>query len=505
VVAFAEKLQHASLRRLALTRWGALFVLTGAAGIALRVWTYRSPLTIPNSDEALVGLMVRHAQHGEFSTFFWGRAYGGTQEVLLAVPGFWMFGTSLLALRMVPILLSAVATLLIWRVGRRTIGEPAAAIAACLFWLWPPFNFLQFVREQGFYASNVVYVGLLLLLALRAVERPDRVRVGLFGLFFGLAFWQTAQIIPFAATAIVWMVWKQPRCLRQVWVAAPLAVLGALPWLIWNVGHNFASLNQNPGFQTYKHAARLFVSPIMPMTVGLRAPYSQQLIVPSALLTWLIYAGLVALFVFGFIKARGRPMALLYAAVVVFAVLYGLPRKTSFISSYPQYTTVLTPILALLFAQVATKYARAVVLLALAFVITAVSLHRMQESLKVPQPLPNAPRSFSPLISTLDRLHLDRVYADYWIAYRLDWDTRERIIAVENQFNNVKFLHGQAVLSRDPEVRYSPYERTVESAPRRGFVFWRQTVHAIGIVPALAHHGYIRHLAGPFVVYAPPA
>jgi hypothetical protein len=109
------------------------------------------------------------------------------------------------------------------------------------------------------------------------------------------------------------------------------------------------------------------------------------------------------------------------------------------------------------------------------------------------------------LISTLDRLHLDRVYADYWIAYRLDWDTRERIIAVENQFNNVKFLHGQAVLSRDPEVRYSPYERTVESAPRRGFVFWRQTVHAIGIVPALAHHGYIRHLAGPFVVYAPPA
>jgi len=73
-----------------------------------------------------------------------------------------------------------------------------------------------------------VYVGLLLLLALRAVERPDRIRVGLFGLVFGLAFWQTAQIIPFAATAIVWMIWKQPRCLRQIWVAAPLAVLGAL-------------------------------------------------------------------------------------------------------------------------------------------------------------------------------------------------------------------------------------------------------------------------------------
>ena len=177
MVAFAEKLQLTSLRRLALSRWGVVFVLTGAAGVALRIWTYRSPLTIPNSDEALVGLMVRHAQHGEWSTFFWGRPYGGTQEVWLAVPGFWLFGTSLLALRMVPIILSAVATFFIWRVGRRTIGEPAAAVAAGVFWLWPPFDFLQFVREQGFYASNVLYCALLLLLALRIVERPDRVRV----------------------------------------------------------------------------------------------------------------------------------------------------------------------------------------------------------------------------------------------------------------------------------------------------------------------------------------
>jgi hypothetical protein len=508
VVAVAERLQRlqlTNLRRLALSRWGALFVLTGAAGIALRVWTYRSPLTIPNSDEALVGLMVRHAQHGEFSTFFWGRAYGGTQEVLLAVPGFWLFGTSLLALRMVPIVLSVIATLLIWRVGRRTIGEPAAAVAAGLFWLWPPFNFLQLVREQGFYASDVVYVALLLLLALRVVERPDRIRVGLFGLVFGLAFWQTAQIIPFAATAIVWTIWKQPRCLRAIWVAVPLAALGALPWLVWNIGHHFESLSQNPGWQTYKHAARLLVSPVMPMTVGLRAPYTHALFVPSALLTWLVYAGLVALFVYGWIKARGRPAGLLYAAVVVFALLYGLPRKTSFISAYPQYTTVLTPLLALVVAQVATKYARAVALLVLVFAITAVNLHRMQVWLKVPQPLPNAPRSYSPLISTLDQLGLDRVYADYWIAYRLDFDTRERIIAVENQFSGVRFVDGQAIPSPDPEVRYRPYDREVEAAPRHGFVFWRQTVRSVSIVPALVQHGYVRHLAGPFVVYAPPS
>ena len=34
--------------------------LTGAAGIALRVWTYRSASGVPDSDEAVVGLMARH-------------------------------------------------------------------------------------------------------------------------------------------------------------------------------------------------------------------------------------------------------------------------------------------------------------------------------------------------------------------------------------------------------------------------------------------------------------
>jgi len=497
-------MQLTDLRRLALSPAGLMVALTAAAGVVLRVWTYRSALTIPNSDEALIGLMVSHAEHGQFTTFFWGRPYGGTQEVLLAVPLFWLFGPSYLALRMVPIVLSGVATFLIWRVGRRTIGEPAAAVAAGLFWVWPPFDFLQFVRAQGFYASGVVYCALLVLLALRVVEKPDRVRVGLFGLVLGLAFWQSAQITPIALVAIGWAVWRAPGCLRHAWVAAALAVLGALPWLVWNVGHNFASLSQNPGLKTYEHSLRLLASPILPMTVGLRAPYTARLLVPSSALTWLIYVALLGLFVYGAYRARGRSSALLYWVVAVFPLLYALPRKTSFISFYPQYTTILTPLLALLFAQIATTHLRGAALLALGCAVTAVSLHRMEAWLAIPQPLPPTPRSYAPLISTLDGLGLDRVYADYWIAYRVDFDTHERIIAVENQFSAVTFANGQATPSDDPEVRYRPYQTEVGAAARHGFVFWRQTVGSIAIVPELERHGYRRVDTGPFVVFAPP-
>ncbi len=91
------------------SRWGITFVVAGIAGVALRVWVYRSALGVPNSDEAVVGLMTRHIIEGEFPTFFWGQAYGGSQEALLTVPGFAIAGSGWLALRIVPIALYAVA------------------------------------------------------------------------------------------------------------------------------------------------------------------------------------------------------------------------------------------------------------------------------------------------------------------------------------------------------------------------------------------------------------
>src|SRR5581483_5338450 len=118
------------------------------------------------------------------------------QEVLLVAPLFGVFGTSLVALRIVPIALVAVACLLTWWVGLRSFGAGAAFVARSVLWLWPPYTIAHRTKEYGFYASNLVYCALLPLLALRIVDRPTRARVAWFGLALGLAFWQTAQIIP---------------------------------------------------------------------------------------------------------------------------------------------------------------------------------------------------------------------------------------------------------------------------------------------------------------------
>src|SRR6185437_6293937 len=230
---------------------------------------------------------------------------------------FAIFGTSLVALTVVPTVLVAITCVVVWRIGVRLFDPTAAVVAALALWIWPPYTIAHTLREFGFYASDLLYCALLLLLALRIVERPTRVRVGLFGLVVGLAFWETAQIIPIALPVIGWTAWKAPRALRHAWVGAAAAVLGALPWLIWNIEHSWASLLRRSDAHSYGHGLRLLVSPLLPMLLGLRAPLTAQAIVPKALML-LVYVLLLLAFVYAAWRARHSQRSLLYAVCAAF-------------------------------------------------------------------------------------------------------------------------------------------------------------------------------------------
>ena len=171
--------------------------------------------------------------------------------------------------------------------------------------------------------------------------------------------------------------------------------------------------------------------------------------------------------------------------------------------------------LALLLAQLATTRLRAVAVLALACFVSVVTLHRMDVWFRdVPGHTTNAkglgprhavqwvPRDLGPLISTLDRLDLDRVYAEYWLAYRLSFDSEERIIAAQNEFKDVTFEGGVAIPPSPVNLRYEPYERQVERA-RHGFVFYREILESTPIVDELERKGYRRHDAGEYVILTP--
>jgi hypothetical protein len=333
-------------------------------------------------------------------------------------------------------------------------------------------------------------------------------RVGLLGLVAGLAFWQTSQIVPIEIAVVVWAVWKEPRCLRQAWAAVPLALLGALPWLVWNATHSWSSFDLPSGASTtYVHRLRVFFSPVLPMMLGIRTPVSQEpLLLPGAAID-LIYVALLVAFVWAGWRSRRRPVSILYLTVAIYPFVYGLAAQT-FDSSDPRYLVVLSPVLVLLVAQVLRTWVVGVAVVAAACAVSVLTIHRME-----PLPtkalasgsLPTAPRDVTPLVSTLDRLGVDHVYAPYLLAYVLAFDTRERIVAVEAKFDAVRFEGDRAVLPNHPSTRHPSWLREVAASPRHGIVLFGVDESSTPIVPVLLRHGYRRVVVGPFVVFAPRA
>jgi hypothetical protein len=492
VVALAAK-THA-LRRVAVSPWALALCATGVAGIALRVWAYRSILGIPDADEGVVGLVARHILKGQFPAFIWGLHYGGIQELIPTAGIFWIFGSSWLALRVMPMVLAAATAFLIWRIGRRTIGEPAAAVAGALFWIWPPYDIVQLVHQHGYYGSDVFYCALLILLALRVVEEPSTVRAGVFGLALGLGWWQTSHLVPAAVPIVAWTIWRQPQVLRRLHVAVPLAVLGALPWILWNTKHGWASLDVSYGaHSTYWHRVRIFVSPLLPMIIGLREYGTQTPVIPHPLV-YLVLAVLAGLFVYGAIRSRRSNFSLVYVVAIVFPFIWAISEWT-IESSDPRYLVGFTPVVTLLFAQLATSRIRGGALLALGAIVTVVVLHHHVVTYP---PQTDPPRDFRPLITTLDGLGVHYVYSSHWVAYRLAFETKERIIGVKNDWGGVSWDGTQAQPKLGFYIRYPPYERAVR-AGRHAFVFYRDQLPAIAA--QLRRYGYRSYDVGTLVVY----
>jgi len=485
-----------------------------AAGVAERVFAYRSSIGVPDSDEGVVGLMARHVLHGQFSTFYWGSSYGGTIESVLTAPIFFVFGTSWLALRIVPILLSGLAALVVWRAGRRLYGEPAASVAGAILWVWPPFLVAHLTLQQsGFYASGLVFGATLILLALRAVEAPTRGRVTALGFVAGVALWDDVQLITVIIPLVIWLCWRQRRVLAQAWVAVPALVIGASPWIVWNLRHDFASFNTHiTTSSSYGYRLRLFFSPLLPMLLGLRSLYNQAPIL-SAVFVDVVLLALLAAFAYGAYRSYRRNAGVLYVIGLAFPFLYALTRA-AIVTDEPRYLLQLSPVLALLLGQVVSARRRvratALVVFAAALTLSGVTLARSASWRDThPRNPAIAPRDLRPLLRVLHDAGIDRVYAQYWVAYRIDFETDEHVVAAESKLKSLKWIGGRPIPGAYAATRWRPYVREVNASPRAGFVFvvWSQDRNGakrLTVRKDLEAHGFIRHRYEDLVILVPP-
>src|SRR4051812_46214746 len=155
------------------------------AGVVLRVVVLLGHWGTVDSDEAVVGLMARGFRDGDWRAFYWGQHYAGTQETALVA----LLGASTAALKLVPVLLSAVAAVLTWRIGRRLVDERLAQAAGLLCWVGPGAYVWWSTKERVFYWVALVLGLVLVLAALRIAAGGRYVDGAVLGLAAGLGFW----------------------------------------------------------------------------------------------------------------------------------------------------------------------------------------------------------------------------------------------------------------------------------------------------------------------------
>ena len=116
------------------------------------------------------------------------------------------------------------------------------------------------------------------------------------------------------------------------------------------------------------------------------------------------------------------------------------------------------------------------------------------------------PADFDPVIAELERRGLEHVFASYWPAYRIAFETDERLVAAEAHIPSIGIAHGRVVPRvprRDDESRHRAYDTVVRADPNAGYVLLRDAPEDVAARPLLERAGYVRSVVDGFAVYGP--
>lgn len=459
--------------------WAAFVIVVIAAGVALRVWIISGHLGALDADEAIVGSMAVHLGRGHLVAFFWGQEYGGSGEPVLTGALFALAGRSVVALKLVPTLLSGVAAVLVWRVARRVVEERTAQAAALLFWVAPGVYVWWATKARGFYWLTLV-CGLVVLLAALDVSARRRERRAwvLLGASAGVGWWSSPAIVYFVAPAAVWLLVRHRRALLGAWLAIPSALLGASPWLWHGTHHGWHTLDRPSQPETVSYAVGLgrLVWRVLPMTMNLQRAFTQATLFPLAF-PWVYVATLLALAV-AFALRRDRP-ALIGVGLVVYPLVYAALPGAWFIGE-ARYAFFIAPFLAIAVVWMLRDERLQALLVSLAACLSVVAMR--------PIHFPS-PTHVGADIAALEAAGIDRLWLDYFLATRITFESNERVIAASSLY--VRYPPHHDAVADDPTGAYGyrigdPKLRVFEDALAARGIAIRivRTPHLVVVLPA---------------------
>lgn len=441
-------------------RWLLLALMV--VGLLVRLDYMRAGNFVIDSDEAIVGLMGKHIMEGKgIPTFYYGQHYMGSLEPLCVALSFALFGISSFTLQLVPLLFSLLLIWVLYRLGREVGGAVVGRVAAVLCAL-PPAALLSWsFKARGGFIELLVIGALALLCTVRSLRRPvaDLACSSLVWFILGVGWWVNNQILYFMVPVACVMGARGLRALLsgelsigRAFMALVSALgafgLGGAPYWIYNVGNNFPSL----GMFSFAKPEELLLyfqglwSTALPIIFGAKHFWEQTNSFSTS--TTLFYLAYGTIFTVVIASRRREIVALLrgevdprqplelfflfcVAACAIFTV-----SSFGWLSQAPRYLLPLYVGLFIItgaFVQLVSKVSRGLGVVVV-FVMVGLNLASCYSGGRA---LPGEPivydgervsRDHRQIIDTLESLNIRYVRTNYWIGYRLAFETRERVL-----------------------------------------------------------------------------
>lgn len=207
-----------------------------------------SPVDITpfNADEAIVALMARHINQGNIPVFFYGQAYMGSLDAMLAAIGFRFLGEEVWVIRLLQSVLYIGTVLTTMMLASRLLNSKRASLYAGLIMAVPPVNVtLYSTVSLGGYGEMLLMGNLLLLGGLSIIKqirngyaKVDRyIYWGLFlwGIGAGFAFWVFGLTLIYSLPVIfvifLYLVRRSSwKVIRPGLVLLIGGIIGSSPW-----------------------------------------------------------------------------------------------------------------------------------------------------------------------------------------------------------------------------------------------------------------------------------
>ena len=459
---------------LPLLGFALLLVLIVCVGLRLRVLT--SSIARLDSDEAVTGIMARRILDGDFFLYYAGQHYMGAAEQYLQAISLAVLPDSPFTLRLPQLLLSVATCGLVYVVGARLLRSHwLALLAAALYAVGPYFTVLFGVKAAGALAFGTLVglAGIWVALALGENRRTDPWLAAAFGLALGLGFWAHWGSVLLLLPASIWIAGSaRGRWLTLLPPACAGFGVGALPVWIFTVKNGFLPSPleiQNPPSTLFERA-EVLVSAVLPMFVGLKLHNAGPLAewVPSGLLFALLVVGFgVAIYVrrrgvFATLRlAQGdrQPIDLLLVAFLVLPFLW-IMSEFAWYGGEPRYVMPLAPLLSIGLAGLAGAASRYAILCGLALLLlvggaTTIALDHVRDSGGggiVTADGRIYTECMNDVVETLKAEQVRSVYADYWVAYTLQFFAGDDLAVAPTYVSRFDDL--TATVERDPSPAY---------------------------------------------------